>query len=82
MGWILGNGDNISVSNDRWIPCERGHRKPVSHVINVGLKISDLWTTDKQWNFELIRNIFYDPTDVDNIMKMYIPRHDKEDKRL
>ena len=46
------------------------------------LKISDLWNTDKQLNIELICKILYDPTDVDNIMKMYIPRHDKEDKRL
>ena len=46
------------------------------------LKISDLWNTDKQLNIELICKILYDPTDVDNIMKMYIPRHDKEDKRV
>ena len=42
VGKIIGNGENISVWNCKWIPYKNRLRKPYSSMISLGLKVKDL----------------------------------------
>ena len=51
-------------------------------MINQERVIKDLWSSDKRWNEQLIKNIFYNSTDVESILKIYIPRTSRDDKKV
>ena len=41
VGWIIGNGEKISVWDHNWIPCKEGLRKPLSNISNPNITIKD-----------------------------------------
>lgn len=45
------------------------------------LVIKDLWNLDKSWKDWLIRKIFNNALDVENILEIYIPRSSREYKK-
>ena len=56
-----------------WILTKGGLRKPVSKVPNPNLVVKDLLNSERQWNKPLLRKIFNNNADVDNLLKIYIP---------
>ena len=82
IGWIIGNGEKISVWKCNWIPSIRGIRKPFSPTSNPNVVIKDLLDDNKSWNMQKIKEIFSDPRDVEEVSKIYISHLSDEDKRI
>lgn len=46
------------------------------------MKVKDLWCNNKTWNASMISNIFNNPKNVEDILKIYILCSDVNDKRV
>lgn len=77
--WRVGNGRNIQIQRDQWIPRNEG-LKVAKFTRRSRLRwANQLIDQDtKQWNQELIHQIF-NPCDATEIIKIRIPRGEVED---
>eukprot|EP00268_Persea_americana_P066256 TRINITY_DN8973_c0_g1_i2.p1 TRINITY_DN8973_c0_g1~~TRINITY_DN8973_c0_g1_i2.p1 ORF type:complete len:174 (+),score=14.40 TRINITY_DN8973_c0_g1_i2:967-1488(+) len=82
VGEIFSNGENISVWNCKWIPYKNGLRKPYSSMINLGLKVKDLWTAYKIRDTTARKDYFDNPIDIENIGKIYLSRSLANDEKV
>ena len=80
VGWIVGNGENISVWKCNRIPCKNGLRKPSSSMTILDLKVKDLCNVEKKLN--ILKDLLNNPIDVEHIGKIYIPKCFSKDKRI
>lgn len=70
LGWVVGNGEDISISNSPWLSCEQP-QLPIGPVPRDGhlLKVSDLLCPlTNSWNLEKIREHL--PRYEDTILKI------------
>ena len=77
--WRIGDGRNIQIMRDQWIPRKEG-LKVASFIRRSGLRwVNQLIDTqNKEWNVGLVRQIFH-PVDADEICKFKIPGIEMED---
>lgn len=55
----VGNGMNIDVLNDSWLPCEDNPKTTTVHTILIGAKVSSLMMTGTlAWDSDLVRDVF------------------------
>ena len=80
--WIIGNGKGISVWNHNWILCKNSVRKPFFSMINASLKVKDLWNLNKEWNINVLKDLFNNPIDIEDIFKIYIPKSIGKDEKV
>ena len=57
LGCVLGNGGNISVWENNWIPSDGGLRKIVSPISNRNLIVLELWDDKGEWRENLIKKL-------------------------
>ena len=57
VGWILGNGKNVSVWKYNWFPFKQGLRKPFSSMANPNLTVKDLWNGERKWSETIIKSL-------------------------
>lgn len=69
IGWIIGNGKDISDWNPRWLAYDQGLRKPPSQISNPNRSVKDLWNDNKIWNLNMIPNTFNSNKDLNEISK-------------
>lgn len=55
--------------------------KDKSNVVNQDLVVINLWDPEKSW-YELIRNVFNDASEIENILKIYIPCVNRDDMEI
>lgn len=75
--WLIGKG-NIKAYVDKWIPCHPP-RAATNVNENQNLMVKDLWT-NKQWDGDKLNGLTN--KDVNEIRKIYIPQHPREDKLI
>lgn len=81
--WIVGNGENISISDDRWVGIEKPE-KPISILPEEwrGRRVRELIDEETgQWNRDLIEELFY-PTEATKILGMPRPLSLTKDQRV
>jgi hypothetical protein len=68
--WRIGDGTQVSVMKDKWIP-RSGAQQPLGQKLEgKAVQVADLLCNDgKEWNDELLREIFYDG-DVSDIKQV------------
>ena len=79
--WRIGNGQSVSVWQDRWLP-RPIYFKPMTPCVNfnlVNLKVSDLLLSSGSWNEQLVSDIFL-PIDAEIICNLPLSRLGGEDK--
>lgn len=77
--WRVGDGKNIQIQRDQWIPRREGLTMTAFIRRSRICWVNQLMHPDrKEWNEELIRQIFY-PFDADEICKISIPASNMED---
>lgn len=71
--WRIGDGQNISIWADRWLPTPSSHRvQSPTKVLPVDAKVAVLiLQPEKQWNIRLVREIF-GKEEVETILKLPI----------
>ena len=57
LGWVLGNGGDILVWKNNWIPSDGGLRKIVSPISNRNLIVLELWDDKGEWRENLIKKL-------------------------
>ncbi|XP_024162452.1 uncharacterized protein LOC112169623 [Rosa chinensis] len=78
--WQVGNGHNVSVWNDAWIPKLPAH-KPLGALVsqhNVNM-VDELITPPSNWNESKVRSIFT-PEDVEAILAIPLSSRQPEDR--
>jgi ribonuclease HI len=78
--WLVGNGKNINIWDDRWISPQEGNTTWSIKPTNSNLEhVSDLINhTSQQWNTHLISQNFI-PIEADNILKLPLTNTSDED---
>ncbi|PNT67131.1 hypothetical protein BRADI_3g21421v3 [Brachypodium distachyon] len=67
--WRIGNGQNVRIWRDPWIP-RNYSRRPISPRRNCRLRwVSELLTPDGKWNMERLNNFFL-PIDIECIVRI------------
>ena len=81
MQWRIGNGTNVLVWKDKWIPILSIFH-PFSLCLderNRAMKVSDLVFQPGVWNDDLIRLLFFQE-EVDTILSIFLSKFRVEDK--
>lgn len=73
LRWRVGNGEDILVWKDRWLPDEFQFKAvPINANVDPNLKVCDLMNlTHITWNMELILHLF-DPDVAKQILAMHL----------
>lgn len=50
-------------------------------MVNPNLKVEDHWNHDRKWNETVVKNVFDNSYDVEDICKIYISLESHDDKR-
>lgn len=79
---VVGNGEKFSVSNCPWIPGDDSFRRPLSDVSNPYTCIKDLSTPLKEWDAPKLSGVFNNYRDIEDILRIYIPRCEAAYKRI
>jgi hypothetical protein len=77
--WRVGNGNNINIWEDRWVPGSYSCKVLTPKGQNIYTKVSDLIDPiTNSWDEELIGEIFWN-VDKHRILAIPLPSHDRED---
>jgi hypothetical protein len=76
--WRIGNGKNVRIWRDSWIP--RGDMKLTVNPTNSRVRrVAELINQeDHTWKEDLVRKIFM-PYDAEEILKIRLPKYEEED---
>ena len=81
--WLIGNGENVKVWNDRWMPRPYSF-KPITagHIVHPNMLVAELIDKEnKVWKEQLVRSIFL-PCDADIICSLSLCHSWPHDKLL
>lgn len=81
ISWIIGSSEKISIWNCNWI-LVKAFENLSPLFFNPNASIKEFWNSNKRWNVSKVRSYFSDNKDVEEILKIYIPRMDCEDKKI
>jgi hypothetical protein len=76
--WRVGNGKNIRIWRDSWLPRSANGKVLTPKGRNRINRVSDLLDDHGNWKTQLIRDAFY-PIDADSILKIRPSKRDQED---
>ncbi|KAL5563568.1 hypothetical protein UlMin_033315 [Ulmus minor] len=80
--YLVGNGDQISVWNDPWIPTINGFKPSPAVQANLGVSsVKDLILRPGIWNWAKLNELF-DPHIVEAITAIRIPLMDKQNRLI
>jgi hypothetical protein len=76
--WRIGNVKKVRIWRDNWIP--RGDMRVTANLTKSRVRRVDKFINqeERSWNENLVRRIFM-PCDVDEILKIRLPRFEQED---
>lgn len=79
--WVIGSGEDIVATKDRWIRGKDDLKVEQSQFYEGrGEKVSSFFiTNEKRWDADKVRNNFL-PVDADAILKVYIPQREVTDR--
>lgn len=79
--WRIGNGKNIRIYKDCWIPRPTSF-KPISPPsLSTDAVVADLINAENQWDVETLNQHFM-PSDADLILKIHLPHRQSEDELM
>lgn len=75
--------ENIFVLKCNWMPYKSGLRKPFLSTEDIGSQwAKDSRNVDKNWDVNVLKDLFDNPIDSENIWEIYIPRFIGRDERV